>query len=257
MRVLAPLNIGGHVSDTPEGTSGWHPDPSGEPQERYWDGGQWTKETRPYAAPTSGETAVATSMPRGSTRPSSTGRTLVLISLAVVLIAVGVGAVVFWRQSADQAARDAAEQGAQIGGPPMSDAEALLCPDGPATDTGESGVDCSGAVADNPANSQPTSSPVPSMPAAEPSSEPTNSAAETAYYLLTIQEYCEERTPGLCESDCKSWKGYKKERLGYDIVMNSLAQINTDMMVMYGNIDRSEVAAFKPRWYDYWDATCR
>jgi len=29
---------------------GWHPDPSGAPQQRYWDGQQWTEHTQPNQA---------------------------------------------------------------------------------------------------------------------------------------------------------------------------------------------------------------
>lgn len=31
--------------------TGWYPDPSNAPQQRYWDGGQWTNETRPFDPP--------------------------------------------------------------------------------------------------------------------------------------------------------------------------------------------------------------
>jgi hypothetical protein len=161
------------VPSTSDMAAGWYPDPSGEPQQRYWNGEQWTKQTRPYPAPTAHATgiaagadpqvnpAAAAAAPTTSTRPSSAGRTIILVGLAIVLSAVGIGAVVFSRQSADQAAREAAEQGAQIGGPPMSDVEALLCPDGPATDTGDSGVDCSrtGSGAGSVVKPSPTSLP--------------------------------------------------------------------------------------------------
>lgn len=30
---------------------GWYPDPAGAPEERYWDGGAWTSQTRPYPPP--------------------------------------------------------------------------------------------------------------------------------------------------------------------------------------------------------------
>jgi len=44
----------GQVQEAPpqshEG-AGWFPDPSGQPQQRYWDGSNWTNETKPYAPP--------------------------------------------------------------------------------------------------------------------------------------------------------------------------------------------------------------
>jgi hypothetical protein len=36
------------MSDTP---AGWYPDPSGGPQQRYWDGAQWTDQVQAHAAP--------------------------------------------------------------------------------------------------------------------------------------------------------------------------------------------------------------
>ncbi|WP_199832574.1 DUF2510 domain-containing protein [Gordonia iterans] len=31
----------------PQVSAGWYPDPAGQPQLRYWDGGQWTEHTAP------------------------------------------------------------------------------------------------------------------------------------------------------------------------------------------------------------------
>lgn len=36
---------------TDEQSAGWHPDPSDAVQQRYWDGGTWTAEMRPYPPP--------------------------------------------------------------------------------------------------------------------------------------------------------------------------------------------------------------
>lgn len=135
------------MSTTPEGTSGWHPDPTGEPQERYWDGEEWTSQTRPYPAPGASRPTTqpgATVPEPQSPSPSGRGKTIALVGLVVAVIAAGVGGLVVWRQGVDQAARDAAAQGAQIGGPPMSEVEDLFCPDGPDTDTTGTGIDCSG-----------------------------------------------------------------------------------------------------------------
>lgn len=34
---------------------GWYPDPEGKPCERYWDGFNWTEQTRPLTKPSSGD----------------------------------------------------------------------------------------------------------------------------------------------------------------------------------------------------------
>ncbi|BAS16608.1 hypothetical protein AHiyo8_49110 [Arthrobacter sp. Hiyo8] len=31
--------------------AGWYPDPSNAPQTRYWEGGHWTSDTRPFVPP--------------------------------------------------------------------------------------------------------------------------------------------------------------------------------------------------------------
>lgn len=43
--------------------AGWFPDPSGEIQERYWDGAIWTRETRPYPPPNEPGAATLASPP--------------------------------------------------------------------------------------------------------------------------------------------------------------------------------------------------
>lgn len=240
------------MESTPGEGAGWFADPSGEPQQRYWDGEQWTKETRPYPAPASDAsgplaTAAATADTRGAPKPkSSGGRTLALVGLAVLLIAGGVGAVVFWRQSTDQAARDAAEQGAQIGGAPMSDVEALFCPDGPATDTGNSGVDCSGAG---------SASQVAPQPSLAPSSG--QSQEPQVDYLTAIEEYCALVGSEPCIDDCKPYKDYEKKQPGSDIVMLTIADVRANSMVLFGAIQDSERSKVKPVWFTYWKATCR
>ncbi len=40
------------MSETP---AGWYPDPSGGPQQRYWDGAQWTDQVQAHAAPAAPE----------------------------------------------------------------------------------------------------------------------------------------------------------------------------------------------------------
>lgn len=156
---------GGTLSGVSGDVAGWYPDPSGEPQQRFWDGAKWTTDTRPYPAPTarpSHDTAVGTSgQASRATGSSHAGRTIALIGVLAVLVAAAAGGLVVWRQSVDQSARDAAEAGAQVGGPPMSDVEELFCPDGPNTDTSGTGIDCSG-TGPAPAPTKPSPSPTPS-----------------------------------------------------------------------------------------------
>lgn len=45
----AAMNAG--AAPTDEQSAGWYPDPSGAVQQRYWDGGTWTTETRLYPPP--------------------------------------------------------------------------------------------------------------------------------------------------------------------------------------------------------------
>jgi len=240
------------VSTTPEGTSGWHPDPSGEPQERYWDGERWTSETRPYPAP--GDSRRATQLNATTPEPhgpssSVRGKTIALVGLVVVLLAAGVGGVVAWRQSIDQAARDAAAQGAQIGGPPMSEVQDLLCPDGPNTNTTGTGIDCSGIGAATPS---PTPSDLPSAPksnavASQGQDEPDSS------YLQRIADYCDSAG---CESDCSAWTKYKKGEPGADIFMLTVADARVKSMVLFGAIEESEASAFKPKLLNFWGSYC-
>lgn len=123
---------------------GWYPDPSGEPQERYWDGEQWTSQTRSYPAPTAPSLTRPTPMPTRSSGPRpSAGRTVAIGALVVLLLAGVVAGLVAWRQSVDENARREAEKGSQIGGPTMSEVYDLFCPDGPFTDTTGTGIDCS------------------------------------------------------------------------------------------------------------------
>lgn len=39
------------MSDKPQPSAGWYPDPSGSPNQRRWDGQAWTEETRAFPAP--------------------------------------------------------------------------------------------------------------------------------------------------------------------------------------------------------------
>ncbi|UYP17180.1 DUF2510 domain-containing protein [Rhodococcus sp. Z13] len=58
---------------------GWHPDPEGLPQLRWWDGNQWTSATQPYPADHGSRTcrrsccAPTTPKPRTASRRSRPG----------------------------------------------------------------------------------------------------------------------------------------------------------------------------------------
>lgn len=71
------------ISDQPA-ESGWFPDPTGAPNQRFWDGAKWTEQTRPYPAPTSPTAATeAVEPPNGPKR----GRKITLVVLALVALA--------------------------------------------------------------------------------------------------------------------------------------------------------------------------
>lgn len=132
------------MTDSTRVGKGWHPDPSGEPRERYWDGEQWTSETRPYPAPTAPSPTRPTPVPeRSAGSPSSAGRTVAIGALVVLALAGVVAGLVAWRHSVDENARKEAEKGSQVGGPTMSEVYDLFCPEGPFTDTTGTGIDCS------------------------------------------------------------------------------------------------------------------
>lgn len=136
-------------------SAGWFPDPGGEPFQRYWDGSQWTTQTRPYPPP-------ARQASPGSQRPvkqpvssgsdtAGRSRNTKTVALAVVAAFVGLvviaGLIVLNRMQIDERAREAARQGANIGGTPNSlrDMGDLLCPQGIDTPP-QAGVDCSRAA---------------------------------------------------------------------------------------------------------------
>lgn len=103
--------------------AGWYPDPSGQVQERYWDGEEWTSQTRSYPAPA--RPSPASSMPEPHSIETATSNvvapararslrlwlTVAVIAAAVVIV----GVFVTWRQSVDASARRAAAFGASLG----------------------------------------------------------------------------------------------------------------------------------------------
>jgi hypothetical protein len=138
--------------------AGWFPDPTGEPVQRYWDGGQWTRETRPFPPPGEPDAGVQPrDIPRtnsvseggnGSTAGSrSSGGSAVWVVLAVLVGVVLLGGgYALNRMQIDERAREAARQGANTGGTSNSLTEMtnLLCPQGSNTPP-QPGVDCSRA----------------------------------------------------------------------------------------------------------------
>lgn len=132
------------MADEQETPAGWYQDPTGEIQERYWSGTEWTEETRPYPPPpataaeaekatvVSPQTRPASSSPMGSlgTPPqqvdlpvagshasTSRGRSVLAVGLSLALLGGLIVGVVVWRRGVDESARRAAAAGASIGGP--------------------------------------------------------------------------------------------------------------------------------------------
>lgn len=126
--------------------AGWYNDPSGNPQERYWSGSEWTTQTRPFPPPGEAAPAPQAAAPTPAvTQPRShAGRWILGVIAAVVVVGLVVGGMVLNRMRIDQEARDAAERGANLGGTSNSvdTMYDILCPQGPATDTSGTGVDC-------------------------------------------------------------------------------------------------------------------
>lgn len=63
--------------------AGWYPDANGQPCERYWDGENWTEETRPVSV-------LPHRAPPSSTKPrvslDSNEKALLFVILAVVIV---------------------------------------------------------------------------------------------------------------------------------------------------------------------------
>jgi len=83
---------------------GWFADPSGLPQERYWNGSEWTDGVRPYPAPP-GATPRKTvdhsnlSAPMDGNTPERKSRTpLIVGGLIAVVVAAAVGGFFWFRQ---------------------------------------------------------------------------------------------------------------------------------------------------------------
>jgi hypothetical protein len=70
--------------------------------------------------------------------------------------------------------------------------------------------------------------------------------------LDEILQYCDERTPGLCLTECETISSNP----GLNTISLTLADVNVDMMVMYGNITREEAAEYRPYWVKFWELYC-
>lgn len=128
---------------------GWHTDMTDASLERLWDGQQWTDLTRPKQSTNSSVVAGSQLPPQVNPRSNATrnerrGRGIwIAVAVVAVLVLVVVGGVLN-RMRIDQEARDAAERGANLGhtSNSLDTMYNLLCPDGPLTDTTETGANC-------------------------------------------------------------------------------------------------------------------
>jgi hypothetical protein len=73
-----------------------------------------------------------------------------------------------------------------------------------------------------------------------------------SYYLDRILQYCDERSPGLCFAECET----VASNPGLNAISLMLADVNVDMMVMYGNISSDEADKFRPYWVKFWERYC-
>lgn len=55
----------------PQTPAGWYPDPQGAPQQRYWDGNQWTEHTSPTQVPQAQQFSQAQQFPQASQQPTA------------------------------------------------------------------------------------------------------------------------------------------------------------------------------------------
>ncbi len=65
---------------------GWYPDPDGKPTDRYWNGSEWTDNTRPQIATNS---PVSPIQPKKSGVDSSEIAIMVGIAILIFIVALG------------------------------------------------------------------------------------------------------------------------------------------------------------------------
>jgi len=119
---------------------GWYPDPSGAPQQRFWDGNTWSSDVRPYPPPSSagaGDAQGEVSTASGTTaneavhqpdqpavQQQSASATRLgagwKVALVVALVLIAVAGFAFWRNTVDKNARRAALEGALLSGGSLS-----------------------------------------------------------------------------------------------------------------------------------------
>jgi len=109
-----------------------------------------------------------------------------------------------------------------------------------------------GPSLDAPSASSSTSELQPDQPSVVDSPSPSSERRSEAYYLDEILQYCDERTPGLCLTECETISSNP----GLNTISLTLADVNVDMMVMYGNITREEAAEYRPYWVKFWELYC-
>ncbi|MFP5327301.1 MAG: DUF2510 domain-containing protein [Acidimicrobiia bacterium] len=83
---------------------GWYPDPSGTPQQRYWDGAQWTEHVAPMAAP---QTAPPAQRSRGVGCLIAVVIGVVVLFVGAILAAIAIPTFL----GAQERARDRSAQG--------------------------------------------------------------------------------------------------------------------------------------------------
>lgn len=71
--------------------AGWYPDPDGKPSQRFWDGSDWTEQTRPLLPPTSSSDSTSDASHRRKSKvliPIVVGLALALIATLGIVLTV-------------------------------------------------------------------------------------------------------------------------------------------------------------------------
>ena len=81
---------------------GWHPDPSGDPHLRWWDGRQWTEHVAPIPETASTTAADGYTEPLPPRQKAMTGATWAVLAITVLVVG-GTGAGLWWGAASAQA----------------------------------------------------------------------------------------------------------------------------------------------------------